>query len=156
MSFFTRAALAGCVLSLSSVPALAQMSTPSPAAMGSMAPMSGMMAPKKFTIGAQNSSGETGTVTLTPQGDKTLVVIKLTGAPATAQPAHIHMGTCAKLDPKPTYPLTSVVDGMSTTTVDVNFMKLMASPFAVNVHKSPTEIATYVACGDLTASNMAK
>ena len=161
MSFFARAALVGCVLSVSSLPALAQMATPaammaSPAPMGSMAPMGAMSAPKTFALKAQNASGENGTVTMTPQGDKTLVVIKLTGAPATAQPAHIHMGTCAKLDPKPTYPLTSVVGGASTTTVDVPFIKLMASPFAVNVHKSVAEIATYVSCGDLTSSNMAK
>ena len=42
------------------------------------------------------------------------------------------------------------MDGTSTTTVDVPMSALVAGGFAVNVHKSTTEIPVYVACGDLT------
>jgi Cu/Zn superoxide dismutase len=113
---------------------------------------------KTFPIAAQNGSGETGTVTLTPDGsDKTTVTVALTGAPAAAQPAHIHPGTCAKLDPAPKYPLTNVVNGKSTTTVDVAMSSLTSGTFAVNVHKSPEDLKDYVACGDLaTAGSMMK
>ncbi|MEO7040301.1 MAG: hypothetical protein ABI186_09760 [Candidatus Elarobacter sp.] len=104
-----------------------------------------------FALAAQNGSGEIGTVTLTPVGDKTRVDVAIANAPAgVAQPIHIHQGTCAKLDPKPKYPLTTLIDGVSTTTVDVPVAQLVAGGFAVNAHKSTTDIPTYVACGDLT------
>ncbi len=108
---------------------------------------------KTFPIAAQNGSGESGTVTLTPDGaDKTTVTVALTGAPAGPQPAHIHPGSCAKLDPAPKYPLTNVVGGKSTTTVDVAIASLTAGTFAVNVHKSPDDLKDYVACGDLAVA----
>ena len=103
-----------------------------------------------YALAAQNGSGEAGTVTLTAMGDKTRVDVALVGAPAdTPQPAHVHPGPCAKLDPKPKYPLTPVVDGVSTSMIDAPMAALTAGDFAVNVHKSTTEVAKYVACGDL-------
>ncbi len=103
-----------------------------------------------YALAAQNGSGEAGTVTLTPMGDKTRVDVALVGAPNdTPQPAHVHVGPCAKLDPKPKYPLSAVVDGYSSTTIDVPIAQLTAGDLAVNVHKSASEIPKYVACGDL-------
>jgi len=108
-----------------------------------------------YALGSQNGSGELGTVTLTAMGDKTRVDVALANAPGgVAQPAHIHPGSCAKLDPKPKYPLTTVMDGTSTTVVDQPMSALTAGGFAVNVHKSTTEIPVYVACGDLTPKKM--
>jgi hypothetical protein len=105
-----------------------------------------------FAIASQNGSGELGTVTLTALGDKTRVDVALANTPAdVAQPAHIHEGTCAKLNPKPKYPLSTVVNGVSNTTVDVPMSQLVAGGLAVNVHKSTADIPTYVACGDLAA-----
>ncbi len=102
-----------------------------------------------YALSPQNNSGEAGTVTLTAMGDKTRVDVALVNAPDVAQPAHIHQGSCAKLDPKPTYPLTTVQDGVSSTVVDAPMTKLIGGGFAVNVHKSTTDIPTYVSCGDL-------
>ena len=103
-----------------------------------------------YAISAQNGSGELGTVTLTAVGEKTRVDIALANAPADVpQPAHIHEGTCAKLNPKPKYPLANVVDGTSTYMVDAPMAQLVAGGLAVNVHKSTTDIPAYVACGDL-------
>ena len=104
-----------------------------------------------YALAALNASGELGTVTLTDVGGgKTRVEVALAGAPTDVpQPAHIHEGTCAKLDPKPKYPLTTVVDGTSTTTVDVPLSQLVAGGLAVNVHKSTKDIPTYVSCGEL-------
>ena len=106
---------------------------------------------KVYALHAQNGSGENGTVALTPRGSKTLVVVQLTGAPMAAQPAHVHVGPCAQLTAKPTYPLESLVDGVSVTTLDVPIDQLTAGTFAVNVHKSADDIKTYVSCGDLKA-----
>lgn len=102
-------------------------------------------------LGAQNGSGETGTAALTQKPEGVEVVITLANAPATAQPAHIHMGTCANLG-APEHPLTSVTAGNSTTVLKgVTIDQLLAKPMAINVHKSTSDLATYVACGDIKA-----
>ena len=104
-------------------------------------------------LGEQNASGESGTARLTAEGDKTKVVLDLRNPSAMmaseTQPAHIHKGSCAKLDPTPAYALADVMDGRSTSTVDVKLDVLRHSAFAINVHKSAQEIQTYVACGDI-------
>jgi hypothetical protein len=104
-------------------------------------------------LAEQNGSGESGTATLTAEGDRTKVVLDVRNPSATmaseAQPAHIHKGSCAKLDPTPAYGLTDVKDGTSTSTVDVKLDDLANGAFAINVHKSATEIETYVACGNI-------
>src|ERR671919_172576 len=63
----------------------------------------------------QNGSGESGTATLTTDGEKTKVVIALDNPSAVPQPAHIHEGSCAELDPNPAHGLENVVSGMSRT-----------------------------------------
>ncbi len=102
-----------------------------------------------------NSSGDNrlGKVTFREVGGKVTVSIAMENkaATASAEPAHIHVGAC----PEPgavKYPLTSVVKGVSETTlpngVTIESLKAMG-PLAVNVHKSATELTKYVACGNL-------
>jgi hypothetical protein len=109
----------------------------------------GMAKSVNVRIHAQNKSGESGSAKLTPEGaDKTRVEISLKGGPSgTPQPAHIHEGSCAKLDPKPKYGLENVVDGKSTTVVPVGIDAVRG--MAINVHKSAQDLKTYVACGDI-------
>lgn len=105
-----------------------------------------------FAMNAQNGSGESGTATLTATTEgKTQVVVSLTGTPKdVSQPAHIHLGTCVTLGAV-SLPLESLVNGSSTTLVDVSLASLLhaATKFAINVHKSEAEITNYVACGDI-------
>src|SRR5262245_42834521 len=56
------------------------------------------------TMAPQSGSSESGTATLTKQGNDTKVVVNLPSATG-QQPAHIHKGSCSNLDPKPSYPL---------------------------------------------------
>jgi hypothetical protein len=104
-----------------------------------------------------NGSGVHGTAVLTAQGDKTLVVMDVTGT-AGDHPDHIHRSTCADPEPNPLYPLTDVVlgqanpQGHSETLVDVPLEELLASPHLILIHKSKDEIGVYVACGDITAN----
>ena len=109
-------------------------------------------------MGAQNKSGESGTAKLTAEGaDKTRVEISLKGAPkGTEQPAHIHEGTCSKLDPKPKHGLENVVDGKSSTVVPVGLAELRKGKMAINVHKSKEDIKTYVSCGNIRGGGGAK
>jgi hypothetical protein len=94
-----------------------------------------------------NGSGESGTATLTPNGSKTVVVIKLSGGSSVEQPAHFHTGTCDHYEPRPLYGLNDVVKGQSTSTVNQPIDKLTAGNLIINVHKSYDDIATQVSCG---------
>jgi hypothetical protein len=102
------------------------------------------------TLDEQNGSGEAGTATLSAVGEgRTRVVIQLSNPPKNPQPAHIHEGTCDELNPTPAYPLNNVEQGRSDTTVEVGLDKLQETAFAINVHKSEADLATYVACGNV-------
>jgi Cu/Zn superoxide dismutase len=110
-------------------------------------------APDHLTIvmSSQNGSGEYGTVSFLQRGPDVVVYVEMLNPTAATQPVHIHDGTCAKLNPKPKYPLTNLSAGSSSTTLqNVTLAALLAGPFAVNVHKSPNEVGTYVACGNIT------
>ncbi len=79
-------------------------------------------------------------------GERTHVTIKLSDAPDTPQPAHIHERSCDDIDPRPTDTLQPVVSGRSKTVIAVSLEHLRASPHAVAVQKSAD---TYVACGTI-------
>lgn len=99
----------------------------------------------------QNKSGEIGTATLQEVDGKVVVTIATTGfAKNVTQPAHIHIGSC----PTPgavKYPLTSVMNGQSVTTIDTTLSDLKAmGPLALNLHKSVAQSSIYTSCGDLS------
>lgn len=101
-------------------------------------------------LDAQSNSGQTGTAILTPDGDKTKVVIELSNVPAgVAQPAHIHRGSCDDLDKAPKWSLKAVTDGRSVTVIPVPLNALLKERMAINIHKSAIETQIYVACGDI-------
>lgn len=110
--------------------------------------------PVTVTLNPLNDSGESGTAVLTDLGNgKVRVEVAITGAPAgVVQPMHIHKGTCANLDPKPTYPLTSLTDGKSVTEIEATLTDLQNGDFAINGHKSAQEASVYVFCGDIPAT----
>lgn len=116
-----------------------------------MATATAMVETVTVVMRAQNGSGESGTATLTPlDASRTRVVINLKGENATGkQPAHIHMGTCAKLNPVPKYPLKDVVTGRSNTIVDAPIETITAGGMAINVHESAANLKKYVVCGDI-------
>ena len=106
---------------------------------------------------AQNSSAESGNATLTAVGDQTKDVLDIQSRSATPvaprQPAHIHKGSCEKLDPTPTYGLNDVRAGTSTTTVDVKLDDLINETVVINVHESAENIERYVACGIISTGD---
>jgi hypothetical protein len=102
------------------------------------------------TLDAQNASGQNGSATLTPQGDATRVVILLGNAPqGIAQPAHIHLGQCDRLEAAPKWKLEPVKDGQSTTVIPVPLDRILRDKAAINVHKSAAEVQVYVSCGNI-------
>lgn len=102
-------------------------------------------------LGEQNESGIVGLALLREDEGKVKVNLRVVGASdVSTLPAHIHMGNC----PTPgdiLYSLTNVVDGESETVLDTTAENIKKQyPLAINVHKSPTELQDYVACGNVT------
>lgn len=101
-------------------------------------------------LSEQNASGESGSATLMEVDGKVKVTLTMTGAPSgVTQPAHIHVGACPDVGAVK-YPLTSPVDGVSETMLDVTLAQLKSElPLGINVHKSADEATVYVSCGDI-------
>ncbi len=103
---------------------------------------------------AQNRPGETGTATFqqVPEGVK--IVVTMGGGQNGTQPVRIHTGTCAKRNPVPTYTLTNIVDGISTTTIPgVKLGDLLKGNYVIDIHDSSADETKYVACAAIVAPN---
>ena len=97
-------------------------------------------------------SGQSGTATLTAEGEQTRVVVEVDGDPVSeSQPAHIHEGTCDDLTPEPAYGLPNVTDGTSEATVDVPLETLTSGTYAINLHMSDEDLTTYTSCGNISS-----
>ncbi len=109
------------------------------------------------TLNAENNSGETGTAVLTDMGNNQIKVdVTVSGEPAGAsQPMHIHSGQCGPALGAVVYPLTPLVNGKSTTTVNASLASIMDGNHAINGHKSAQEVNVFVYCGNLTAVSAA-
>jgi LPXTG-motif cell wall-anchored protein len=103
---------------------------------------------------AQNNSGINGTATFTSSDGGLKVDLKVTGAGAGPEPAHIHPGSCAQLDPTPQFTLASVTNGVSSTDLQTTFQALAATPHAIHMHKSVDEVSVYVACADIKPASL--
>lgn len=99
-----------------------------------------------------NDSDVVGAATLLKMNGKTRVIIQLVPKPGQKdipRPAHIHPGSCEKINPRPKYPLNNILKSKSETDVDVSLQSLTTGNYAINVHKAPHELSTYVACGTI-------
>ncbi len=106
--------------------------------------------PITIQLKAQNNSGQVGTAVLTDMGNnQTKIVVDTSNPTAATQPIHIHEGTCTNLTPSVKIPLTTTNNGKSETTVNASISTLLASPHAINVHKSAQEASVYVSCGEI-------
>ncbi len=111
-------------------------------------------APSTLTIPmkALNGSGENGTATLTQEPDGVKVVVALKNGSKAAQPTHIHVGTCGNINKAPEYPLNNTMGGKGMSIVKgVKLADLLKGKYAINVHKSTSDLGTYVSCGNITA-----
>ncbi len=110
-----------------------------------------------ITLNAENNSGETGTAVLTDLGNNQVKVdVTVSGEPAGAsQPMHIHNGQCGPNLGGVALPLTPLVNGKSTTTVNASLASILDGNHAINGHKSAQEVNVFVFCGNLTAASAA-
>jgi hypothetical protein len=88
-------------------------------------------------------------------------MLNLSNAEANSvHPWHVHYGTCGNdqgiVGPPSAYPsLTAGLDGRAALTAVLPFMVTPGSTYMINVHKSPTEMGTIVACGNLNVGGSA-
>lgn len=96
-------------------------------------------------------SNEAGTAILKEENGQVKVTINLTGyTKDVEQPVHIHIGECPGVGAVK-YPLTSIVNGASTTILSVTLESLKKElPLAINVHRSATEVSVYTSCGSVS------
>ena len=112
----------------------------------------GAQEPKSVIVAmkALNGSGEDGSASLTQMADGVRVIVQLNHPSDDAQPTHIHIGTCGAINKAPEYGLAFTVDGHSDSVVKgVQLSDLMKGKYAINVHKSASDLGTYVSCGDI-------
>ncbi len=105
----------------------------------------------QINMGQQNKSGQAGNASVVDAKGGVNVAIHIKSEPKGAsEPAHIHKGSCTKLDPAPWKPLNPVVNGQSFTHLKgVSVAEIKKGAHATNVHKSANDLKTYVSCGDL-------
>jgi hypothetical protein len=121
-------------LSLVAVPALAQ------------APVTTLTIP----MHALNGSGENGRAVLVQGTDGVHIHLALENGSSVSQPTHIHIGTCGAIVKAPEYGLSDTVNGQNDSIVrGVTITQLLAGHYAINVHKSGYDLATYSSCGDI-------
>jgi Cu/Zn superoxide dismutase len=101
-------------------------------------------------------AGVSGTATASVAGGQTVVTATLAGAQAgSVHPWHIHFGTCADdqgiVGGAAAYPhLQAGAEGQATATATVNVALQAGQAYFINVHASPQNLPTIVACGALT------
>jgi hypothetical protein len=122
---------------------------------GAAASAGGGYSPLEIVMNAENGSKLAGSATLTQNGADnpsltvTILYKSLVFIPETMYPAHIHAGTCAKVDPKPAYALTPMNTGKSVTDLKtVTLVQLLNTPHAIVVH-DPNDPSRYISCGDI-------
>ena len=111
---------------------------------------------------ALNPTGGTrvmGASTLTAQGGQTVVVVRITGAPANSTHVnHIHTGSC-EAEGGIAYPLTDLRtnaqgEGMAVTQVNASLATILAGRHYVNVHAGAALPSPGVTCGNIIAGSL--
>ncbi len=120
-------------------------------------PASAQMAPgdtgagTKLGLAARNGSGQVGSVTLEPHGERaTLVALRIFSVPpGRRERAHVHRGDCDGDPAAPsTFALAPVADGVSRTVVALPEDRLLSGNYAVDVHGAGRG-SPLVSCGTL-------
>ena len=107
------------------------------------------------TLASRNNSTVRGTAKAQSVGLGAGANISINGAQSGAfHPWHIHTGTCATGGPilgnASNYPVLQVgADGTASANATIGSALNEQTRYHVNVHRSPTDMGTIVACGDL-------
>lgn len=114
------------------------------------------------TLAPQGGSKVAGTASVAPgsAAGTSVATISITGGtPGSVYPWHVHTGKCGPggsvVGSGAAYkPLTAGPDGTATSTAQLSVAAPTSGDFHVNVHASPTNMATIVSCGNLGMAGM--
>ena len=108
-------------------------------------------------LSAMSGSTVHGTATVYSNGGAQTVNLQISGGtPGATYPWHIHAGSCADAmapivgDPQAYTSLGTSGDGTASLMTTIPATLSNDRPYHINIHASPTTMATIVACGDLT------
>ncbi|MGI8507868.1 MAG: hypothetical protein ACR2MQ_00925 [Gemmatimonadaceae bacterium] len=130
--------------------------TPATASAGVSTVPLGMTDQWSATINSEAGTSITGTAAAVGDMSQTHATVSLGGATAGAvHPWHVHVGQCGDngsiVGPPANYPpLTVGADGTASASATIPAGLTSATRYYVNIHKSPREMGTIVACGNLT------
>jgi len=103
-----------------------------------------------LTVEEVGTSGVSGTALLEENNGMVRVMLRTGGfEEGVPQPAHIHAGSCDELGDI-VFPLSNVVDGSSTTTLETSLVELTAASHVINIHESADNAKVSVACVPVT------
>ena len=107
------------------------------------------------TINSMNGSTVSGTASGTTAHDSTHVTVNISGGtPGATLPWHVHDGKCTDAgapvvgNAADYPPLVVGADGKATATAQLSVELNEARNYIINIHASPTNLGTIVACGD--------
>jgi hypothetical protein len=110
----------------------------------------------KATIaGTPSFAGITGRATIRSVKGKTTISVTAEGlAPYAPYPWHLHDGTCETGGPvvgdaSAYTPLNAGADGKAQATATIAMKLNEAQKYHVNIHRSPMDLATIIACGNV-------
>lgn len=104
----------------------------------------------EVTLEEMNSSGQTGTATLTSRGDTVTVVVQATGG--ISELNHIHSGQCGDTLGGVAYALTNTNGGTVTTVINATMKDILDGDHAINLHQAGNP-GFYTSCGNLPRVN---
>ena len=93
-------------------------------------------------------TGQIGSAVLSSVGGATIIEIEVTPSASEAQPIHIHAGSCDDVGPV-IHALSNVVNGKSSTTLELPMSEIFDGDVLINVHASFSDSSTYTACSQL-------
>lgn len=103
-------------------------------------------------------AGANATALSTSSGTSVTVAFReASGMSGTVRPWHVHFGTCGNDqgivgDASAYSPLRPGADGTASTAATISVPLDPTRSYFVNIHKSPAELQTIVACGQLTTT----
>ena len=109
----------------------------------------------RYQVLPVDGSGVRGSVLVSDYGfEGAIVVVLLSGTPVDGvHPAHFHAGDCGS-GGDIVVPLENVNgrSGLSVTTTDAPYDDVVNGNYYLNIHLSPDNIGTIVACGEVGAN----
>lgn len=147
-------ALAACATS-SATPSPTATPSVTPPPPGTVSATTPVAATWRASLQSVNGTEVSGSATVTPAPNGSIATVNIRSAtPGAVHPWHVHVGTCASgggiAGPASAYtPLTVTGGGNANSSASLPMTLDPTQSYHVNIHNSPSDMGTIIACGDL-------